>query len=186
MSDELARMLTNPLRALVLSEYQARPTSPSKVALRLDASVSLVSYHTDVLLRHSFIELVRTARRRGATEHFYRSILPPVIEDDDWARLPHSVRRALTLNSLGVVSDESRRAGRSGGFDEARAHLSCSLLELDEAGLAAVSDLLRRTLAEVGEIQAACRARTSADLEPYELVMLHFARGSAPKPPQRS
>ena len=176
VSDLLARMLANPLRARVLAEYQAETTSPSKVAKRLDESLNLVSYHTDVLVRHRCLELVRTARRRGATEHFYRCTVRPIIEDDEWARLPLSARHALTLSYLGIAAYEARQAGLSGGFDGAQAHLSRTLLQVDEAGLVAVSQLLRRTLLELADIEGGCRTRGASGLQPYELVMLSFAR----------
>jgi DNA-binding transcriptional ArsR family regulator len=71
----MGRLLAHPLRDRLLFEYQGDPTSPSKVARRLGESVSLVSYHTDVLARNGCLELVRTERRRGAIEHFYRAIV---------------------------------------------------------------------------------------------------------------
>ena len=96
----VARLARHPLRQHVLFKYTEAVTSPSAVAAALGARVNLVSYHTGVLLRAGVIELVRTERRRGATEHFYRAALRGMIEDGDWERLPATVRRGLVRGTI--------------------------------------------------------------------------------------
>jgi|SRR5829696_6217346 len=186
MSDRMARVFAHPLRDRVLFEYHAEPTSPSKIARRLGESVSLVSYHTEVLARNGCLELVRTERRRGAVEHFYRAVVDQDIEDDEWPSVAPRLRRSLALGTLSAVTDESRRAALEGSFDEARAHMSRSLLELDDQAVDDMARVLRRVIDEVERIQAESRGRASPNQRPYELVMLHFARRpSPPKPPDR-
>lgn len=179
VSDELARVLTNPLRNRLLSEYGFEPTSPSKVARRLGESLSLVSYHTRILLAKSCLELVRTERRRGATEHYYRARVAAALEDGAWDRTPVAARRALVHGTLGAATDDARRAALAGGFDGARAHLSRMLLRLDDRALDAVAGVLREAVDQVGEIGAESRAR-EPEGRSYELVMLCFERESAP------
>lgn len=173
MSDDVARLLAHPLRQRLLFEY-ARPTSPSKAARRLSQPVNLVSYHTGVLRRRGWIELVRTERRRGATEHVYRSTGPPDIEDADWARLSLRVRRAIVLATLGGTADEARAAALGGGFDEGSAHLSRSLIELDEQGVAEVAATLRAAVDELARIAAAARERDPAGCERHEVTVQFF------------
>jgi len=156
------------------------------VARRLGQSVSLVSYHTDVLASNGCLELVRTERRRGATEHFYRATVGPYIEDEEWRAVPPTLRRSLVLGTLGALTDEARRAALDGSFDEARAHMSRSFLELDDDAVEEVSKLLRGVLDDIEKIEAECRRRSAPDRRPYELVILHFTpTRSAPKPPDR-
>src|SRR5918992_79720 len=107
MSDDVARLLAHPLRQRLLVEYDT-PTSPSRAARRIRQPVNVVSYHTGVLRRRGWIELVRTEQRRGAVEHFYRSTGPPELEDSDWARLSQRVRRAIVLGTLGTTADEAK------------------------------------------------------------------------------
>jgi hypothetical protein len=186
MADPLARALTNPLRSRLLYEYRRETTSPSRLAAELDAPLNLVSYHTKVLAELGCIELVRTARRRGATEHYYRSPLGPGMEDEQWARLPLGARRMLTRTHLESILDEVRRAVWRNAFDDPRSHLSRMVVELDDEAQLAVARLLRRLVDDVAEIEAACRARgDGAARARYELVALQFEAGSAPELPDR-
>jgi hypothetical protein len=139
----------------------------------LDEPLNLVSYHTRVLARHGFIELVRTERHRGALAHFYRSVAATVLEDEDWAALPDAVRRSLTLGTLLQAMEDARQAARQGGFDASTMHMSHSPLELDATGVAAIAECLRDALDEIARIAAAARERAAARL-PYEVVLLSF------------
>jgi len=166
MPDDVARTLAHPLRQLLLFEYD-RPTSPSKAARRLRQPVNVISYHTGVLRRRGWIELVRTERRRGATEHFYRSTGPRVIEDVDWAALPLPQRRAIVLATLAGTAAEARTAALAGGFEHPSAHLSRCLLKLDEQGVAEVAAALRQVVEQV-------QRRRAAGGELHELVIQLF------------
>ncbi len=46
-----------------------------------------VAYHVRVLRELEMIELVSTRQVRGATEHFYRSVAQPDLDDEIWNRL---------------------------------------------------------------------------------------------------
>lgn len=179
MSDDVARLLAHPLRQRLLFEYD-RPTSPSKAARRLRQPVNLVSYHTSVLRQRGWIELVRTERRRGATEHFYRSTGARVIEDADWAQLPLRQRHAIVLGTLSGMADEARAAALSGGFDDATGHLSRCLLELDDEGVADVAARLRELIDDIDRIAAAARERCPVGYEQHELVIHFFRTSPAP------
>ncbi len=175
MSASLAQLLAQPLRHRLLLEYSLGPRSVADVARALDEPLNLVSYHTGVLARHGHLLLVRTQRRRGALTRFYQSTVSTVIHDEDWAALPHDLRRSLAKGTLEQALAETRRAALDGGFDVARAHLSRSPLELDDEGRAAVAECLRETVSELEAIVAACRARVDdGGRHPYEVVMLAF------------
>src|SRR5688572_5659710 len=96
----LAKALEHPLRVELFFRFHAAEISPAEIARELGEPLNLVAYHTRMLERMGCIELVRTERRRGAEAHFYRAVIDPVIDDDDWARLSPRARRALTLTSL--------------------------------------------------------------------------------------
>jgi Helix-turn-helix domain len=179
MSHDIARLLADPLRQRLLFEYD-RPTSPSKAARRLRQPVNLVSYHTRVLHRRGWVELVRTERRRGAIEHFYRSTGARFIEDGEWEQVPRRLRHAIVLGTLSGTADEARAAALAGGFDEATAHLSRSLLDLDEEGVAAVAARLREMVDDVERIAAAARGRQPPGQGQHELVVQFFRASPAP------
>ena len=176
MSDRLGRLLTHPLRHRLLLEYTSGPDSPSRVARRLGEPLNVVSYHTGVLVRHGYLALVRTERRRGALRRTYRATIGPVIEDADWTALPEDLRRELTLAALSQVGDDARRAAHSGGFEHRAAHLTRTRLELDRQGLIEVARRLRAVDDELGEIAARSRAREGphGEAPPYEVVVLGF------------
>jgi hypothetical protein len=173
MSDEVARLLAHPLRLRLLFEYE-RPSSPSKVARRIEQPVNVVSYHTNVLHRRGWIELVRTAQRRGATESFYRTTGDPKVEDDDWRRISLPLRHAVVLRTLGMTNDEAKAAALDGGFDDAQMHLSRQLLALDDQGVAEVSAALRAVIARLEQIAASARERAPSAAECHELVIQFF------------
>jgi DNA-binding transcriptional ArsR family regulator len=76
---KLAKALAHPLRAQILERLERHTASPSELADELAAPLGNVSYHVRILADAGLIELVRTTRRRGATEHHYRAVpeLPP-------------------------------------------------------------------------------------------------------------
>jgi hypothetical protein len=181
MPDRLARLLVHPLRQLLLLEYARGPDNPAHVAQRVGEPLNLVGYHTGVLLRHGFVELVGTERRHGALTRFYRSAVGPVIEDAQWKALPAPVRRALVLGTLGLITGEARRAALDGGFDHPEAHLTRSPLELDQQGLLDVARHLCDVNDELGRITARSRRRAGDGGRTYEIVALGFggARGQS-------
>lgn len=176
----LARALAHPLRHRLLFEYAERVTSPSRVAAGLGERLNLVSYHTRVLLDAGLLELVRTERRRGAREHFYRATAIGEIEDAEWGRLPLGQRRAIARRALEQFWHDAGDALPRGGMDDPATHLSRTLCTLDELGRADVAGLLRRTLEAVGRIEGESRERASGDARRWELVVLSFARASRP------
>jgi DNA-binding transcriptional ArsR family regulator len=49
--------------------------SPRELAVKLSEQLSALSYHVRVLAECRAIELVRTERIRGSTQHFYRPVV---------------------------------------------------------------------------------------------------------------
>jgi hypothetical protein len=178
MSEPLVHVLAHPLRDRVLFEYQGEPTSPARVARRIRRPVNLVSYHTRVLVRHGCLALVRTERRQGALEHFYRSTVGQLVSDDDWAGVPTPLQRVLALGTVRILDEEAREAAASGGFDGPRAVLIRKLLRLDDDGIAAVSHVLQRAFDEVERIASESGSRPGA--RRAEVALLAFERADEP------
>jgi len=171
MLEGLARVLAHPLRGRILLEYAGGLTCPSDVARTLARPLNVVSYHTRVLARTGFVELVRTERRRGATTHHYRATIEGVLEDEQWTAIEPRLRRRLVREGLALALADAEEAARAGGFDVAHAHLSRVPLQLDAAGVDAATRLLRRTVEALAALQAA-----SADgpRQAFEVVLLGF------------
>jgi DNA-binding transcriptional ArsR family regulator len=175
MSNPPSRLLAHPLRHRVLLEYQSEPSSPSEVARRLGEPLNLVSYHSGVLLRHGWLELVRTEHRRGGVAHVYRATSPGFIEDDEWQTMPVSQRRALVRGLRRSAVDDARRAAREGGFDHRHAQISRWPMLLDDEGVAQAAQLLRRLVDELGRIETRSRRRAQKPRERAEVVLMGFA-----------
>jgi DNA-binding transcriptional ArsR family regulator len=175
----LAKALSHPMRARILTILNERVASPNEISEMIDERLPNVSYHVRALLDLGTIELVSTAQRRGAIEHYYRAIVRPFFTDRDWKKLPRSGRQAVSDVALQMIWEDVSDAIKGGTF-EARSdrHLSRNVVELDETGWKEVAALLLKTLRETEEIQArsADRIKKSGDdkVVPARVVMMHF------------
>jgi DNA-binding transcriptional ArsR family regulator len=175
LDTRLAKALSHPLRPRILQVLTARgEASPVQIAAELGESLGVVSYHMRILLRQDCVELVRTEPRRGAIEHYYKAVVAPFIDDDQWTQLPLALRRQLTGNTIGQVLQAAAIAARDGGFDMAGAHVDRVPLNLDREGWDALSALLVETLSRAAEIQQRSEQR-AGDAERSELAILHYA-----------
>src|ERR671919_1062362 len=123
----IAKALSHPMRARILLILNERVASPNEIAEMIGERLPNVSYHVRALLDLGCIELVDTAQRRGAIEHYYRAVVRPFFSDRDWKRLPRSGRQAISDVALQLVWDDVSAAIEAGTF-EARPdrHLSRS------------------------------------------------------------
>jgi DNA-binding transcriptional ArsR family regulator len=186
----LAKALSHPLRAHVLTILNERVASPNQIANELDEPLGNVSYHVKTLAEMGCIELVNTEPRRGAIEHFYRAVVRPFFSDKDWKRLPPSARQGISDATLQLIWDDTSDALNAGTFDRRTdRHLSRSRLVLDEQGWKEVNDLLLDTMNKVGEIEAASAKRRGDESDDgfnTKVVLMHFESSGAGEGPKRS
>lgn len=166
------------MRARILGILNEGVASPNEIAGQIDERLPNVSYHVRALLDLGCIELVRTAPRRGAIEHYYRAVVRPFFSDRDWKRLPRSGRAAISDVALQIIWEDVSEAIKAGTFEgRADRHLSHHALTLDEQGWSDMTKLLARTLADVQEIGAASASRLKESGEegiPTKAVLMHF------------
>ena len=93
------------MRARILAILNERVASPNEIAEMIDERLPNVSYHVRALLDLGCIELVDTAQRRGAIEHYYRALRAPVLQRP----------RLEAAAALGPSGDFGRRPSRSSG-----------------------------------------------------------------------
>lgn len=174
----LAKALSHPMRARILSILNERVASPNEIAELIDERLPNVSYHVRALQSLGCIELVDTAQRRGAIEHYYRALVRPLFSDKDWKRLPPSARQAISDVGLQLIWSDTSEAMTSGTFEKrADRHLSRTPLVLDEQGWGEVNELLEQAHAQVEDIANKSRKRLAKSKEdeiPTRLVILHF------------
>jgi DNA-binding transcriptional ArsR family regulator len=156
----IAKALSHPMRARILMILNERVASPNEIAEAIDERLPNVSYHVRALLDLGTIELVDTAQRRGAIEHYYRAVVRPFFSDKDWKRLPRSGRQAISDSILKILWDDLSESIKAGTFEgRADRHLTHKRLVLDDQGWDEVTKLLNGVLSQVDKIEADSRAR---------------------------
>jgi DNA-binding transcriptional ArsR family regulator len=173
--DDLGRIFRHPLRPLILELVDERgEASPADLAAALGAPLTGVSYHTKVLRDLGWLVLARTERRGGGLRHVYRLGKRPFIDDDEWERLPRSIRRGLTRQTLSQILGTATTALKTGGFDDAGAHIDRLRLRLDADASRELSALLTRTLEEAVALRDRSNARAAAGRPESVLAILHY------------
>ena len=154
VENNLVKALGHPVRARALAILNSRVASPKEIAHELDMEVGNVGYHVKTLEELGCVELVNTAQRRGATEHFYRGITRSFLNDANWAMLTPDAKNGVSIAGLKTQNNAALKALEAGTFDaRPDRHLSCSPLSVDELGWDELATLLATTLDEVWEIQ---------------------------------
>jgi DNA-binding transcriptional ArsR family regulator len=160
LETRMAKALAHPLRAKVLARLNEGVASPNELSRELDEPLGNVSYHVKALLELGCIELVDTAQRRGAIEHYYRALTRARIDDSAFKQLPTSVRGELAAQVVNNAIADVAAAFEAGTMTaRSDTHHSWTRLSLDEQGWKDVQAELGRTLDRVLEIQAESAAR---------------------------
>src|SRR5262245_35112795 len=174
----IAKALSHPMRARILAILNERVASPNEIADMIDERLPNVSYHVRALLDLGCIELVDTAQRRGAIEHYYRAVVRPFFSDSDWKRIPRSGRQAISDTLLHGIWDDVSGAIDAGAFDSRPdRNLTHAPMVLDEQGWSELARVMARTLGEVEKIQSQSARRLKKSQEavvPTTVVLMQF------------
>jgi len=120
------------MRTRILTILNEQVASPNEIAQMLDERLPNVSYHVRALHDLGTIELVRTAQRRGAIEHYYRALMRPFFSDRDWKRIPRAGRQAISDAALKIIFEDVGASLQAGTFENrADRHLSHNDVVLD-------------------------------------------------------
>jgi DNA-binding transcriptional ArsR family regulator len=156
----LIKALAHPLRVQILSILETREmASPNEMAEELGVSLGVMSYHVRRLHALGFLELVKRTPRRGAIEHHYRGKARPRVTDEGWAETPSIVKRAMVGATLQGITGYIGTAASQGGFDRGDAHLSRTVLMLDDEGWSELAREMAGWMERVEEIEAESQAR---------------------------
>lgn len=172
----LIKALAHPLRVRILSILETRDmASPNEMADELNVSLGVMSYHVRRLHALGFLELVKRTPRRGAIEHHYRAKARPHVTDEGWAETPSIVKRAMVGASLQQITGFINTAAAQGGFDRGDAHLSRTVVALDEQGWKQLAGELARLMERVDELQDESLERVKASGEDADAVIKRSA-----------
>ncbi|UGS37778.1 winged helix-turn-helix domain-containing protein [Capillimicrobium parvum] len=180
-ASRLAQALSHPLRAQLLALLNERPASPNELARQVDERLENVAYHVRVLRDLGCIELVDTAQRRGAIEHYYRAIERSYLSDDEWAGMPAEVRQSLAGQWFEATAVDIMTALSAGTFTTRDdPHWSFTRVQLDEEAWTALHDKLQEVLDLAFELEAQSVSRSvesGRPLTPSRLAMAHYEGG---------
>jgi DNA-binding transcriptional ArsR family regulator len=177
----VAKAFAHPLRVQILIILNEKVASPNMLAQQLDQSLNLVAYHVRVLEKYDCIELVDTKQRRGATEHFYRATRRQFLSDDEWSRMPASLRPGMAGAVLKSVFEDIEAASKAGTLEEVEdIHLSRTPMVLDSQGWADVSKELKASLDRLLQIQTEASQRIAESGEAGVLAKVHMMHFKSP------
>lgn len=164
IASSLGSIVSHPLRTRCLVILSERVASPNEIANELDEQVSDVAYHIKVLRAYDCIELVDTAPRRGATEHFYRGVKRPHMSDEEFAALSVGERVGFARQILQFAMADAARALDTEVFGKRPDHHISRLPgQVDEQGWKELTQIQAESLERSTQVIAASGERTASD-----------------------
>lgn len=113
----LVRSVAHPLRIRILEALTDHVASPNAMSEKLDEGLTSVAYHTRALDKLGALELVDTAKRRGAIEHFYKATPRAFVGDPSWRKVPPSLLGGVSAATLQTFLDKAIAALEAGTLD---------------------------------------------------------------------
>ena len=160
IDQRLVKALAHPLRVRILEALSDRVSSPNRLSEELEAGLGHVAYHTRTLDKYGCLELVETAQRRGATEHFYKASSGSFVGDRRWRGVPRAVRSGVTGAALQSFMDKAVAALEAGTIDHRDdTTLTWMPVRLDQRGWDEVTAIMREATDRVLASQDASRRR---------------------------
>jgi DNA-binding transcriptional ArsR family regulator len=160
IDQRLVRALAHPLRVQILEILSERVASPHLLSKELEAGLSHVAYHTRALDRCGCLELIRTAQRRGATEHFYKACPQAFVGDRRWRKVPRALRGGVSgawLQSFMDKAVAALKAGTMDGRDDTV--LSWMPVRVDERGWGEIAAIMEEANDRVLAVETESRRR---------------------------
>ncbi|HVX32069.1 MAG TPA: helix-turn-helix domain-containing protein [Solirubrobacterales bacterium] len=172
--ESLAAIVTHPLRRRIwYAMAEQRPISPRELADVLHEPVNDVAYHVRRLRDFGIIELAGTQPVRGATQHFYRTVLRPSLTNEEVAELDRDEANASATNILQIQFADAAAALESGTLVERPEHYVFRLpANLDEEGWQEFHAIFAEAAERLYEAEARCveRRRKKGEEESVSVV----------------
>lgn len=165
---KLMKALAHPVRQRILQELtRSEEASPSQIAQTIGEPLTNVGYHARVLVKCDAIELVRTEVVGSSVEHFYRSRVRAVFDEDSWRNIPENVRESLLDQAFQQIWHNVRAAAKSDGLKDLRTAAAWNALKLDDEAFVEVSRMVGDLMETAIALQIGAEQRLAA-LDPEE------------------
>ncbi len=152
---QLAHVVAHHIRVQALTVLAERVASPKEIAATLDENLNVVSHHVKELKKMGLVEIVDEQPRRGATEHFYRAIIRPLLSSEEWEKLSVPERQRFSIWIVQLVLGDAAKSFSASLFDaRTDRHLSRVPLVLDREGWDEVTEIQNEALKAILEAQA--------------------------------
>ena len=156
----LLKAVAHPVRAKAFNVLMEEEASPKQISLLTGEEIHTVAYHVKVLEELEVIELVDTAPRRGATEHYYRATTKPNFSDEEWANFDRDEREAVSLAAFQLIMADFARALEERTFDNrADRHLIRIPTSVDEEGWNELYEVFQIAYEGIKDVQRAVDRR---------------------------
>ena len=117
IDQRLIRALAHPLRVRILEILSAQVSSPNQLSEALETGLTDVAYHTRALDKCGCLQLVDTAQRRGAVEHFYKATPDSFLGNPAWRGVPSGILPGVSGATLQTFIDKAAAALAAGTLD---------------------------------------------------------------------
>ena len=153
------RAISHPIRVRLLALLEEEAASPVVLAAKLEQPLGTIAYHVRTLYELGLLKLVGTRQRRGATEHYYRTVARPAPSPESWQGLDAISKQRVLTALINTATDHANRSAAAGGFDGVQAQLSTEALTLDREGWEELAREARGWIARAQEIERAAARR---------------------------
>ncbi len=117
IDQRLIKALAHPLRVRILEILSAQVSSPNQLSEALETGLTDVAYHTRALDKCGCLQLVDTAQRRGAVEHFYKATPDSFLGNPAWRGVPSGILPGVSGATLQTFIDKAAAAMAAGTLD---------------------------------------------------------------------
>jgi DNA-binding transcriptional ArsR family regulator len=170
-AESLAAIVSHPLRRRIWDAIAEHPVSPRELADQLREPVNDVAYHTRKLGDLGMIEPAGTRPVRGATQHFYRAVRRPYMNNEEVQSMTPEDAATDATHILQREFADAAAALESGKLTARPEHYLFRFpLTLDEEGWQEFHTIFAETAERLHEAEERCVARSREKEEESETI----------------
>lgn len=156
----LGKIIGHPLRIRCLVRLTERKASPSELAKEFETDLGTVYYHVKELEVDGVIEEVETRSVKNTTEHFYRAVERPQIDDAESEALGPEKRAEWIKHILSLCFADIASSVEAGTFSERPDHNVCRYPAIvDQRGWEDLTKVYGEALRKAMDIEAESAGR---------------------------